>query len=223
MLEGRHTWTHPPGGLPDPPFWLVVVLVQALWLSPMDCSSALVTSEKVTDSLMSIAPEMAKCLVFVAVEASASSAALHEQHWDWHCSNSPVFGICCATMPWDTRAELEKTWVLAAPPAGGRVPEPMSHPQSRSSKLSGVRLTDCWARFLAWTYPNFYLIDPFSQMTHPRRAPKTMNLADFCILLIVNYFIFRWLTQAFIQSKVTNFSNKWQGYFLSYVPDLWLT
>ena len=116
-------------------------------------------------------------------------------------------------------AELWKAWVLAAPPAGGRAPVRLQG-QFRSAKVRGVKLitpSDS-ARFLAWTYPNFCLIDPFSQKAQPRRAPKTMNLAVLCILLTVNYFIFWSLTQAFIWWKVTNFSNIGQSYFPSYEP-----
>jgi len=93
MSEPMQTETQPPGADPDPPFWFWLVQVWTFWDSPMDCSSALVTSEKVTLSTISMSPLMAKCLVLVPVEADASSAALQEQHWPSQVFREAVLGI----------------------------------------------------------------------------------------------------------------------------------
>jgi hypothetical protein len=77
----RQTMMHgPPGGAPDPPFWLVVVHVLDFALCPNECSVAFLNSSNETDSDTQTFPEIQKFLFFIAFEHDASSAALQAQH-----------------------------------------------------------------------------------------------------------------------------------------------
>jgi hypothetical protein len=87
---------------------------------------------------MLISPEISKCLNFWAVEAETAFSAAHAQQSDSQLVTEAVLGIWLTTCPDVTRADCWKALTSAAPPGGGRVPEPAS--QSQKSRSGAIRV-----------------------------------------------------------------------------------